>query len=44
MGYRNRVKNIRAKHGKDAFREWGKKGGNPALLAVREANKKKKVA
>jgi len=42
MGYRNRVKNIRKKYGKDAFRDWGKKGGNPVLLSMREAKKRMK--
>jgi len=41
MGYRNRVKNIKQKYGKNAFHDWGKKGGNPILLSAREANKKK---
>lgn len=28
---RQRVKTTRERHGKNAFREWGKRGGNPAI-------------
>lgn len=31
-GYSRRTANIREKFGADAYRRWGKKGGNPVLL------------
>jgi len=30
--YKLRTRRIRRKYGKDAFKEWGSKGGNPILL------------
>ena len=30
--YKLRTRQVKRKHGKDAFVNWGKKGGNPVLL------------
>lgn len=38
-----RVAAVRQKYGQDAFKKWGKKGGNPLLLAVRELNRQRKA-
>ena len=35
-GYARRTNEIRKKYGVDAFRKWGKKGGNPILLKARK--------
>jgi len=35
--YNLRTRRIRRKYGKDAFKEWGKKGGNPILLKHKKA-------
>lgn len=35
-GYARRTKELRERYGCDVFREWGKKGGNPALLLKKE--------
>jgi hypothetical protein len=32
------VKKIRRKYGKDIYRAWGKKGGNPILLKLKRAD------
>ncbi len=31
-GYAKRTRKLKRKYGKDIFRKWGKKGGNPVLL------------
>jgi len=33
--YKLRTQRVRRKHGKDCFKTWGKKGGNPVLLKHR---------
>ena len=33
--YKKRTRKVRRKYGKDAFIEWGKKGGNPLLLGLK---------
>lgn len=33
--YKLRTQRIRRKYGKDAFKRWGSKGGNPILLKHR---------
>ena len=30
--YAKRTRKVKRKYGKDIFRKWGKKGGNPVLL------------
>ena len=40
-GYKARTRKIKQKYGADIFKEWGKKGGNPALLKPR---RKKEIA
>ncbi len=35
-GYKRRTANIRKRFGADAYRRWGRKGGNPLLLAQRD--------
>ena len=34
------VKNTKQKHGKDCYREWGKRGGNPILMKQQPVNVK----
>jgi len=33
--YKERTRQVKRKYGKDAFKTWGKKGGNPVLLKHR---------
>jgi len=33
--YKLRTRKMRREHGKDCFKKWGKKGGNPVLLKQR---------
>jgi len=33
--YKLRTRMVRKKYGKDAYKKWGKKGGNPVLLKQR---------
>ena len=33
--YKSRTRQVKHKYGADAFKKWGKKGGNPILLKHR---------
>ena len=33
--YKLRTRMVKKKHGKDAYKKWGKLGGNPVLLKAR---------
>lgn len=35
-GYAKRTQKVKRKYGADAFKKWGKKGGNPILLKARK--------
>ena len=37
--YAKRTRKLKRKHGKDIFRKWGKKGGNPVLLKGKKRKK-----
>ena len=39
--YVGRTKRVKRKYGADAYRKWGKKGGNPVLLRLRGEKAKK---
>ncbi len=34
-GYKARTRKVKRRYGKDAFKRWGKMGGNPILLRGR---------
>jgi hypothetical protein len=39
-GYQHRTRSIKARYGKDIYKEWGSLGGNPALLKQRKRKRK----
>ncbi|MGA2670643.1 MAG: hypothetical protein ABSF21_04430 [Dehalococcoidia bacterium] len=39
--YVKRTRRLKRRYGKDIFKKWGKKGGNPILLKTRKKKAKK---
>ena len=37
--YKLRTRRLKRKYGKDIFKKWGKKGGNPILLKAKRPKK-----
>ncbi|MGD0904618.1 MAG: hypothetical protein ABR924_16905 [Terracidiphilus sp.] len=40
-GYKSRTSKIKREYGKDIFKKWGKKGGNPILMKDKRKRNKK---
>ncbi|KTB48132.1 hypothetical protein DEALK_0977 [Dehalogenimonas alkenigignens] len=39
-----RVAEIKRQHGDDCYRRWGRRGGNPLLIALKKVNEARRAA